>query len=99
MLVRCHWCSYCLWRSAVFLGTGGLSTGSGGWIQLGELSSFLERSRHRYAALFDSSFIAGGLIAIFHRYYDAVVSPSVTKLWWKTRPAKPKNVVPMKAVA
>ena len=32
-------------------------------------------------------------------YYDAVVSPSVAKLWWKIRPARPKNVVPMKAAA
>ena len=47
-----------LMRSVVFLGTGGLSTGSGGWIQLGALGSFLERNRHRYAALFDSNFVA-----------------------------------------
>jgi hypothetical protein len=30
-------------------------------------------------------------------YYDAVVSPSVAKLSWKVRPARPKNVVPIKA--
>jgi len=33
-------------------------------IWLAALGSFLERSRHRYAALFDSNFIAEGLIAI-----------------------------------
>ena len=32
-------------------------------------------------------------------YYDAVVSPSVAKLWWRIRPAKPKNLIPMKAAA
>jgi hypothetical protein len=35
-------------------------------IWLAALGSFLERSRHRYAALFDSNFIADGLIAINH---------------------------------
>src|SRR5215831_10893503 len=37
----------------------GFLTVSGGWIRLGALGSFLERSRHRYAALFDSNFIVG----------------------------------------
>jgi hypothetical protein len=32
-------------------------------------------------------------------HYDAVVSPSVAKLWRKIRPAKPKNLIPMKAAA
>ena len=62
------WFPYCLRRSVVFLGTGGLSTGSGRWIQLGALGSFLECSRHRYVALFDSNFIAWGLIAINHSF-------------------------------
>src|SRR5262249_14848772 len=60
------WFPYCLRRSVVFLGTGGLFTGSRGWIRLGAVGVFLERSRHRYAALFDSNFIADGLIAINH---------------------------------
>jgi len=49
-------------------------TGSRGWIRLGALGSFLERSRHRYAALFDSNFIAEGIIAIKH-------SPRSTRSW------------------
>jgi integrase len=41
----------------------------------------------------------GNSVAIVRTCYDAVVSPSVAKLWWKIQPARPKNVVPMKAVA
>jgi hypothetical protein len=41
----------------------------------------------------------GNSVTIVRTYYDAVVSPSVAKLWWKIRPARPKNVVPMKAAA
>jgi integrase len=41
----------------------------------------------------------GNSVTIVRTYYDAVVSPSVAKLWWKIRPVRPKNVVPMKAVA
>ena len=33
-------------------------------LRLGALGSFLERSRHRYAALFDSNFLTEGIIAI-----------------------------------
>jgi hypothetical protein len=41
----------------------------------------------------------GNSVTIVRTYYDAVVSPSVAKLWWKIRPARPKNVVSMKAAA
>jgi hypothetical protein len=40
----------------------------------------------------------GNSIAIVRTYYDAVVSPSVAKLWWKIGPEGPENVVPMNAV-
>jgi integrase len=39
----------------------------------------------------------GNSVTMVRTYYDAVVSPSVAKLWWRIRPAKPKNLVPMKA--
>jgi integrase len=39
----------------------------------------------------------GNSVSIVRTYYDAVVSPSVAKLWWKIRPEEPENVVPMKA--
>jgi integrase len=39
----------------------------------------------------------GNSVKMVRTYYDAVVSPSVAKLWWRIRPAKPKNVIPMKA--
>jgi hypothetical protein len=39
----------------------------------------------------------GNSVTIVRKYYDAVVSPSVAKLWWKIRPEEPENVVPMKA--
>jgi hypothetical protein len=39
----------------------------------------------------------GNSLAMVRTYYDAVVSPSVAKLWWRIRPAKPKNLIPMKA--
>jgi hypothetical protein len=39
----------------------------------------------------------GNSVAVVRTYYDAVVSPSVAKLWWKIRPEKPENVVPMNA--
>ena len=38
----------------------------------------------------------GNSVAIVRTYYDAVVSPSVAKLWWKITPERPENVVPMK---
>lgn len=41
----------------------------------------------------------GNSVTMVRTYYDAVVSPSVAKLWWKIRPAKPKNLIPMKAAA
>jgi hypothetical protein len=39
----------------------------------------------------------GNSVAVVRTYYDAVVSPSVAKLWWKIRPEEPENVVPMEA--
>jgi hypothetical protein len=41
----------------------------------------------------------GDSVTIVRTYDDAVVSPSVAKLWWKIRPEKSKNVIPMKAAA
>lgn len=41
----------------------------------------------------------GNSVTMVRTYYDTVVSPSVAKLWWKLRPARPKNVVPIKAAA
>ena|ERR1700756_4837921 len=41
----------------------------------------------------------GNSVTMVRTYYDAVVSPSVAKLWWRIRPAKPKNLIPMKAAA
>jgi integrase len=41
----------------------------------------------------------GNSITMVRTYYDAVVSPSVAKLWWKIRPARPRNAVPIKAAA
>jgi integrase len=38
----------------------------------------------------------GNSVTMVRTYYDAVVSPSVAKLWWKIRPAEPRNVVPTK---
>jgi hypothetical protein len=32
-------------------------------------------------------------------YYDAVLSPSMAKLWWRIRSVKPKNLITMKAAA
>ena len=39
----------------------------------------------------------GNSVAIVRTYYDAVVSPSVAKLWWKIVAEPPENVVPIKA--
>jgi thiamine pyridinylase len=41
----------------------------------------------------------GNSVTMVRTYYDAAVSPSVAKLWWKIRVARPKNVVPIKAAA
>jgi hypothetical protein len=35
----------------------------------------------------------GNSVAIVRTYYDAVVSPSVAKLWWRIAPERPENVV------
>jgi integrase len=40
----------------------------------------------------------GNSAPMVRTHYDAVVSPSVARLWWGIRPEKPKNVVPMEAV-
>jgi integrase len=37
----------------------------------------------------------GNSVTMVRTYYDAVVSPSVAKLWWNIWPARPKNVVQM----
>jgi hypothetical protein len=39
----------------------------------------------------------GNSVTMVRTYYDAVVSPSVARLWWKIRPVQPKNVVATKA--
>jgi hypothetical protein len=39
----------------------------------------------------------GNSITIVRTYYDAVVSPSVAKLWWRITPEQPENAVPRKA--
>jgi integrase len=39
----------------------------------------------------------GNSIAIVRTYYDAVVSPSVAKLWWRITRERPENAVPRKA--
>jgi integrase len=39
----------------------------------------------------------GNSVAIVRTYYDAVVSPSVAKLWWKIAPERTENVVRIKA--
>jgi hypothetical protein len=57
---------------------------------------------YRAAILSNSHNLAeemGNSVTMVRTYYDAVVSPSVAKLWWKIRPAKPKNVVSMRAAA
>lgn len=57
---------------------------------------------YRAAVLRNSHNLAeemGNSVTVIRTYYDAVVSPSVAKLWWKIRSEKPKNVIPMKAAA
>ena len=39
----------------------------------------------------------GNSITIVRTYYDAVVSPSVAKLWWRMTPERPENAVQRKA--
>jgi hypothetical protein len=41
----------------------------------------------------------GNSVTMVRTFYDAVVSPSVAKLWWKIRVVRPENVVPIKAAA
>jgi hypothetical protein len=41
----------------------------------------------------------GNSVAIVRTYYDAVVSPSVAKLWWNIQPARAKKVVLIGAAA
>jgi integrase len=57
---------------------------------------------YRAAVLRNSHNLAeemGNSVSMVRTYYDAVVSPSVAKLWWKIRPARERNVVPMRAAA
>jgi hypothetical protein len=52
-------------------------------------------STYRAAILRNSHNLAeemGNSAAVVRTYYDAVVSPSVAKLWWKIRPEEPKTL-------
>jgi hypothetical protein len=57
---------------------------------------------HRMAIVRNAHQVAeemGNSVTIVRRHYDAVLEPSRAGAWWTIRPAKPKNVLPIKAAA